>query len=115
MPRKYQHFGISTSNKSPQFRLIKRTSRAIYNLQSLFLFVLSSYERCFCFLAGFRRYVFADLQTAHRINNVLLLLELFSSANSFCAYEIWEFFEFLNQSDGVGRGDCQIERKLTWS
>lgn len=38
VPKISAHWNLP--NKSPQFRLIKRTSRAIYNLQSFVCFVL---------------------------------------------------------------------------
>lgn len=59
-------------NKSPQFRLIKRTSRAIYNLQSFICFVLI-YMNDVSLRFGCLRFVCGFTTTAHRINKLFLL------------------------------------------
>lgn len=86
---------LESRNKSPQFRLIKRTSRAIYNLQSFVCFVLIYMNDVF-FRFGCLRFFRGFATTAHRINKLFLLVV---SENSFYAYEIWllEIYKFLIQ------------------
>ena len=115
---------LESRNKSPEFRLIKRTSRAIYNLQSFVCFVLIYMNDVFLFGFAFVGALVFYTQTAHRINKVFFLLPL-ARANFFYAYEIGHFLKFtnfwnnietkLNQLKIRRQTKCQIKRKSTWN
>lgn len=96
--RKYQLIGIS-QQVATVFRLIKRTSRAIYNLNLYSVRFVLIYERCF------DRSVLSSCLLQTSISNRL--------DQSFCAYEIrlsgnYKFLMRLEQKH------VKIKYKLTW-
>lgn len=87
--RKYQLIGIS-QQVATVFRLIKRTSRAIYNLQSLVCFVC-----CFVFIYmnDVLSIVFSPF--VYFRQHFELINFFFYLGHSFCAYKVLSFYFIL--------------------
>lgn len=103
---------LESRNKSPQFRLIKRTSRAIYNLQSFV--ALSSYIWTMFFFSVTFGFCFCGFAaTAHRINKLCLL---FVRKFLLCIQNLdfWNL-QIFDTTSKAKQKERQIKRKSTWN